>query len=473
LHYRRAEEEPTLAQKLFGTSGIRGGISDKVTVDLALDLGRALGTYLSGGSTVAVGTDARTSRVALKNAFLAGLVSTGVNALDISIAPMPAVASQSIVSGLSASVIVTASHNPPTDNGFKFFVGGREMVKSEEAALEKHVFARTFRVASWRDVGKVARADIRSTYLERVRRFLLSRSQTADGMRVLIDSANGAATEYTPTLLGRLGFLVTTMNSHHDGHFPGRLPEPSPSNLADTMRVSAKSEAAVTLCHDGDGDRLAVIDEKGRFVDQNRIIALFARDEVQRRGEGLVVTSIDTSSVIDEVVEAAGGHVVRVPLGSLQERLSSDSRREIVFASEPWKPIFTDLGGWMDGIAGAGRLAQMTFDAGNGSCIRLMSSIPEYPVLRDQVACPDAIKPQFMANVREMLLSRINNVQRVLDIDGIRIECSDGSYVLVRTSGTEPKARVYIGARTQDSLDKLAQISRDVMKRALDESGLH
>jgi phosphomannomutase len=459
-----------LERKLFGTSGIRGSIAEKVSVDLALDLGRGLGTFLNGMGKVAVGTDARTSRQVLRNAFVAGLVSTGTNAMDLSVAPMPAVAAQSAWTDVSASVIITASHNPATDNGFKFFIGGREFVRSEEEALEKCIFKHEFKVASWTAIGNVMRTDIKQAYLKRVVRFLSSRGGHTGQTRILVDLANGAATEYTPELLRLLGFSVTTINSHPDGYFPGRLPEPSPGNLIDTMKTVAGSDFAVALCHDGDGDRLAVIDEKGRFVDQNRVIALFAKDEVERKNGGLVVTSIDTSSVIDEIVGKAGGEVTRVPLGSLQEQLAGDRQQSIVFASEPWKAIFTDLGGWMDGIAAAGRIAQMIREVGQDSCIKLMSSIPEYPVLRDQVACPDNVKPRFMVNVRSMLLSEVTGIQRVSDVDGIRIECTDGSYLLVRPSGTEPKARVYIGARTQPALDKLAGIAMNAIRRALEES---
>jgi len=267
-----------------------------------------------------------------------------------------------------------------------------------------------------------------------------------------------------------MGFSVTTVNSHPDGHFPGRLPEPSPGNLVDTMRMAQEMDFAVTLCHDGDGDRLAVIDEEGHFIDQNRIIALFARDELEHHGGGTVVVSIDTSSVIDEIVKSMGGSLVRVPLGSLQQALSTDQDRKVVFASEPWKPIFTDFGGWMDGIVGAARMSQMVNELGEGSCIRLMKSIPEYPVLREQIMCPDELKALFISTVKGLLKSELTDIDQVLEVDGIRVDRSDGSYVLVRVSGTEPKARVYIGARNQQTLDRLASVAKDIMARSLEQA---
>jgi phosphomannomutase len=458
-----------LTQKLFGTSGIRGSITEKSTPDLALGLGRAFGSFLEGEGVVGVGIDARTSNEMLRSALIGGVLSTGTDVIDLGIAPMPTVASFSTFEGISASVVITASHNPPADNGFKFFIGGREFIRSEEEFLENSVFSREFRVAPWDKIGQLSKKDIKAVYLSRVREFLLSRGGLSEGTKVLVDLANGAATDYTPELLGDLGFSVTTMNSHQDGHFPGRPAEPSPRNLGDAMRMAAEADFGVTMCHDGDGDRLAVIDEEGEFIDQNRVIAVFARDEVERNGGGIVLTSIDTSSVIDEIVSKAGGTVVRMPLGSLQEFLAGDKGKDVILASEPWKPIFTELGWWMDGITGAGRFAQLVDELGDGSCMKLMKTIPKYPMLRDFVPCPDKIKQQFLPRVKELLVPEISGVEQVLEVDGVRIENKDGSYVLVRVSGTEPKARVYVGGKTQKTVDKLSQIAKKIMAQVLDE----
>ena len=458
-----------MTDKLFGTSGIRGSITEKSTTDLALNLGRALGTFLEGIGTVGVGTDARTSKDMLRNSLVAGLLSTGVNVVDLGIAPMPTVAYYSQVDGIAASVVVTASHNPPADNGFKFFNNGREFLREEEVFLETCIAKNQYHIAKWDETGTIRFLDIKDEYLDHLRTFLSPRGTKSNGTKVLIDLANGAATEYTPHLLLGMGFSVTTMNSHQDGHFPGRPAEPSPRNLGDAMKMAANSDFAVTVCHDGDGDRLAVIDEQGEFIDQNRVIALFARDEVKRNGGGIVVVSIDTSSVIDELVTAAGGTVTRMPLGSLQEFLATDKGKDVVFASEPWKPIFTKMGAWMDGIAGAARFVQMVDELGDGSCMKLMETIPKYPILRDFVPCPDKIKPKFLPKVKELLVPKMSDVEQILEVDGIRIECTDGSYVLVRVSGTEPKARVYVGAKEQATVDRLATLTKDVMAQVLEE----
>ncbi|MBD3405547.1 MAG: phosphoglucosamine mutase [Candidatus Lokiarchaeota archaeon] len=458
-----------MVEKLFGTSGIRGSIQSKVTTDMALNLGRSLGTTLKGTGIVGVGTDARTSKDMLKNAFIAGMLSTGVNVIDLGFAPMPVVAAHSTFSPIKTSVIITASHNPSGDNGFKFFKNGREYIRSEEKNIERCISMEKYHVANWTSTGTVSKYDIYENYMIRAKHFLSKRGAQGRGMRVLVDLANGAAVPYTPVLLRELGFSVTTINAHPDGHFPGRPAEPSPKNLEDTMRIASTSDFSLTVCHDGDGDRLAVIDEAGNFIDQNRIIALFARDEVRRRDGGLVVVSIDTSSVIDDVIKAEGGSIIRAPLGSLQE-IFSKRKEEVVFSSEPWKPIFTAFGWWMDGIVGAARITQMVQDEGEESCIQLMKSIPEYPMLREHIKCPDKCKSKFMDSIRILIEDQVTNIEQIIDVDGVRVERNDGSYVLIRVSGTEPKARVYIGAKKRETLEKLAAQARKIMETALEHA---
>ncbi len=454
-------------QKLFGTSGIRGGF-EKVNPVSSMNLGRALGSTLKGSGVVAVGTDARTSRVMLHHAFVSGLLSTGVDVVDLGIVPMPAVGFQSSIDGIDIGVVITASHNPASDNGFKFFKQGREFLRSEEVEIETHYFDEGFLVADWNLLGTKSSHDTRISYMQRIRNMILNRGDVKGSCKILVDAANGAASNYTPHLLRDLGFSVLTINSHQDGYFPGRPAEPSPRNLEFTMNMAAQSDFAVTVCHDGDGDRLAVIDEEGRFIDQNRVIALFAKYELEEQDGGLVVVSIDTSNVIDEIVKSHGGELVRRSLGSLQEELAL-RYDEIVFASEPWKPIFTELGGWMDGIAGAARLAQLVVNEGDGSCIELMKQIPEYPMVRDFITCPDSLKQNFMQGVRKALPEKVSNIDQILEVDGVRIERNDGSYLLVRVSGTEPKARFYVGARTKQSVDTLAATAKKTMTNVLNE----
>jgi phosphomannomutase len=123
----------------------------------------------------------------------------------------------------------------------------------------------------------------------------------------------------------------------------------------------------------------------------------------------------------------------------------------------------------MDGIAGAARFAQMVDEIGDGSCMKLMETIPKYPILRDFFPCPDSIKSKFLPKVKELLVPQMSGVDQILEVDGIRIECTDGSYVLIRVSGTEPKARVYVGAKEQATVDKLSTLAKDVMAQVLKE----
>jgi len=126
------------------------------------------------------------------------VLSTGTNVVDLGIAPMPTIAYYSQIDEISASVIVTASHNPPTDNGFKFFTGGREFIRKEEIFLEDCISEHRYLVANWNGLGEILYIDIRNQYLKYLKDFLLKRGKRSDGTKVMLDLANGAATNYTP-----------------------------------------------------------------------------------------------------------------------------------------------------------------------------------------------------------------------------------------------------------------------------------
>ncbi|MCD6372418.1 MAG: phosphoglucosamine mutase, partial [Thermococcus sp.] len=213
--------------KLFGTAGIRGTLWEKVTPELAMDIGKAIGTYVEG-DTVAVARDGRTSSVMLQSALISGLLSTGKEVLDFGLIPTPALAwgTRKYADG---GVMITASHNPPTDNGIKVFNGdGTEFYVEQEGELEELVFSRNFRKVQWDEIKGLKSLDIKDEYIGAVLDFVNHETS----LKVLYDGANGAGSVVAPYLLREMGAKVISVNAHIDGHFPGRKPEPRYENIA-------------------------------------------------------------------------------------------------------------------------------------------------------------------------------------------------------------------------------------------------
>ncbi len=439
-------------KRLFGTRGIRGPVATKVTPELMLKLGLALATHVGNKGEVVVARDTRTSSEALQHALTAGLLTGGCGVIDIGLAPSSCLAFTTRELKARAGVIVTASHNPPPDNGVAFYTGeGMEFLSEHELELEDLVLGAGFRQAGWDELGSLRRdPGAVGRYLQAI----AGGVKVKRGFKVVVDCANGAGSVATPYLLRELGCKVVTLNSHPDGHFPGRPPEPQPWNLGDMMQTVKEVGADVGFAHDVDADRVVAIDERGRFVKHDALIALFAEREVEARGGGVVVTSINTSVAVEEVVARAGGRAVRAELGNLH---AAALKHDAVFAGEPGKLFFMGWGKWFDGIYGAARVLElMSLERKPFSGI--VASVPDYPMYVEDFACPDERKAGFMQGIRRHLLANVDEVRDTLEIDGLRVNRKDGSWILIRTSGTEPKARMVVEARDQAELEGLKGI---------------
>ena len=447
-------------KRLFGTRGIRGPIETKVTPELMLKLGGALAEYTGG--KVVVGRDTRTSGEMLSRAFTAGLISGGSNVIDVGIAPSPCVAFTTRALGASAGAVITASHNPPPDNGIALYRSdGTEFLSEDELAIEEIVLERGPKRVGWDTLGGAQRYDAIGPYLKAIERAV----KVKRGLKVVIDCANGTGSLVTPQLLRELGCKVVTLNSHLDGHFPGRPAEPQPWNLGDLMRTVQEVGADVGLAHDGDADRTAAVDERGNFVKHDALIALFAERAIRASKGGSVVTSVNTSVAIEEVVARAGGKTFRTGLGNFTAAMLE---HRACFAGEPGKLVFPEFGPWADGILGAAKLIELISTERKPLSEILAKNVPDYPMYHEDFACPDELKAEFMRGMREYILKNVDEIRDVLEVDGLRVNRENGSWVLVRVSGTEPKARLVVEGRTEAEREKLKKIGLEGVQKFLD-----
>lgn len=447
-------------KRLFGTRGIRGPIATKVTPELMLKLGLALAEKTGQGKVV-VGRDARTSGEMLLRAFTAGLLAGGSDVVDLGVVPSPCVAFTARALKAEAGAIITASHNPPPDNGMAFYHGdGREFTSQDELEMERLVLDTQPKLATWNAIGEINSYDAIHPYIKAVEQQVRVGRQ----VKVVVDCANGAASQVTPILLRNLGCRVVTINSHPDGYFPGRAPEPQPWNLKDLMEVVKDVGADLGIAHDGDADRVAAVDERGKFIKHDALIALFAEEAVKRNRGGVVVTSVNTSVAIEEVVTRAGGRTIRTGLGRFTEEMFEHGA---CFAGEPGKLVFLEFGSWADGILAAAKLVELVADAGKPISEIFGERIPDYPMFHRDLECLDERKLEFMRRMKQYLLDRITEIKEVLEVDGLRIHRKNGSWVLARVSGTEPKARVMAEGRSADELEELKAILLEGVKRYL------
>jgi phosphomannomutase len=453
-----AEGEP-----LFGTAGIRGDVRGRVTPAFALRVAAAAGR--DGGEFV-VGRDGRETGSALAAAVEAGLSAAGARVVRAGQVPTPALA---FASRDRRGVMVTASHNPPADNGLKFFLDGREYDREAERRIERRV-ADPDPPAEWADWAGSERADPLPAYREAVLEYARSFGSPLDDLRVAVDCGNGMAAVATPRVLAAMGADAVALNDNVDGHFPGRESKPTPESLADFREFLAEDDAAIGFAHDGDADRVVLVDGDGEVVHEDTVVAILAERYVResQAGDPVVVTTPNASARIDERVRSAGGRVERVRLGALHEGVEAaygagGPETAVVFAAEPWKHVHPAFGPWIDGVASVAVLARLVAAEGLDS---LREPVTERPYRKVSVPCPDEHKRSVMATLETTLPDAFPKA--TLDTEhGVRLERPDGSWLLARPSGTEPYVRLYAES---DDVDALVERARELVEAAVDRA---
>ncbi len=436
------------APKLFGTSGIRGKVGIEVTPELALDIGRSLSTLLGEGHCIVVGYDSRTSNEMLEKALTAGILEGGCNVLSLGLAPTPLVGYATMKIGADAGVMITASHNPPQDNGLKIWNrNGMAYRAHQERALEKVIHYKTFTNTSWENIGRVEDISrLSSHYITDLLNFI----DIKPGLKVVVDCANGAASYISPLLLRKVGCEVLTLNSQPDGFFPGRMPEPSDENLGELKEMVKTSGADLGIAHDGDADRMVAVDDKGNMAEFDKLLSLVASEI-----GGRVVTTVDASSTIDLCMDKKDGQVIRTEVGDVHVAEAIEEHKA-TFGGEPsgtW--IHPDFCMCPDGLLSALRVIELVQNKGPLS--QLLKDVPSFPTLRERIDCEESRKDLVMEKVKKKLPNLFEDVIKVDLIDGVRISMKDGNWILIRPSGTEPYLRITLGGKTIQEAQKMME----------------
>ncbi|WP_458190330.1 phosphoglucosamine mutase [Haladaptatus sp. NG-WS-4] len=424
---------------MFGTSGIRGPVGEVVTGALALSVGRALGS--TDVERVVVGRDPRESGRFLSDALSAGLRECGTDVVDIGLAATPTVARSVAWQDADTGVSVTASHNPSTDNGIKLWnASGQAFDAEQRAEITRIIEEEDFDLAGWDDTGDQTQwEDAHARHVK-----TLHEAVSPADLSVVVDVGNGAGA-VTADALYELGCDVETLNAQPDGRFPARPSEPTAENCQSLCDHVAATDADLGIAHDGDADRMMAVDENGQFLSGDVLLTLFAR---QRAGEGeTIVTPVDTSLIVEDVLAEQGADVVRTQVGDVYvaERATEPN---VVFGGEQsgaW--IWPDQTLCPDGSLAACRLAELV--AQNGPLSELAADVGEYPIRRKNVKVVD--KTGLMERLSEAVTDRYEDATT---IDGVRVSLDDG-WFLIRASGTEPLVRIAAEARDPDAADKV------------------
>jgi phosphoglucosamine mutase len=414
---------------MFGTSGIRGPVGETVTADVALSVGRALGV---DADRVVVGRDARTSGPLLVDALTAGLRESGTDVVDYGVAATPTVARGVAWADADAGAVVTASHNPPADNGIKLWQpSGQAFDADLRETVSERVRAGSADLNAWDRLGERTRQSGRERHVDA----LTGAVDLAEPLSVVVDVGNGTG-GVTVDALGALGCEVETLNAQPDGSFPGRPSEPTAEHCRSLSTLVGESGADLGVAHDGDADRMRAVTGDGGFLPGDVLLAILARDAAE---EGdTVAVPVDTSLAVADHLADAGVGVTRTRVGDVYvaERASDPG---VAFGGEP-------SGAWIwpgetlcpDGPLAAVTLAALTSERPLAARAR---EIDTYPIRRDSVETDE--KAAVMDRVGDEVTAAYDDVST---LDGVRVDLGD-AWFLVRASGTQPLVRVTAEAR--------------------------
>jgi len=426
--------------KLFGTSGIRA-VFDKDLLALAFRIGLVVG---GNHGNVVVGTDTRTSGDAMKHAVISGLLASGARCSDAGITPTPTLAF--ITREFDAGVMITASHNPPEYNGIKLLnPEGSSFDSLQQAQIEEALAEESPGIARWEDI---KHSNIYSGAIEHHIDSILPDFPDGLNLKVVVDAGCGAASEVTPRLLERLGCEVVPLNCYNSGFFPRGI-EPIEANLSELCQAVTESNARVGIAHDGDADRMMAVDDRGRFITGDRLLAIFAK------GLGVkdLVTTLDASMAIEEM----GFNVRRTKIGDTW--VSAELRNGGDFGGETsgsW--IFPNISLCPDGIYAAAQVAAL---AGQQKLSELVDTVPVYPLLRGSVGSEGVAMSRLESNLMTMQPLTVSKT------DGLKMNFKDG-WLLIRASGTEPKVRLTTEAKTRERAQQLFDSGLAAVRDAVD-----
>lgn len=448
---------------LFGSSGIRGVVNHGLTIELASSIGSAVGTFVRQGK-VLVARDSRVSGPLLEQAIVSGLLSIGTDAIRLGIMPTPALGFLTRKLKANAGIMITASHNPPEYNGIKIFDSeGIAFNEKKQYQIEQTITGRRFHRAKWNNLGKQISQHEGNAYLD----MLTDATELHEKLHLIVDPGCGATSDFAPKTFVTLGCRVKAINAQPDGFFPARSSEPNEQSLQTLSQIVKASNVDAGLAYDGDGDRVAFIDEHGDFIDFDRALAAYARHVISINPGGIVVTNVEASMCVEKAIEDFDGRVVRTRVGDIYISEAMKKHRA-EFGGEP-------CGAWIhpqfhycpDGILSSVMMLEALEKAGK-PMTQFIDQIRAYPMLRRNLTCPNETKQLVIKDFEAMSPDHFRGSLDISLIDGVRVTLENG-WFLVRASGTEPFVRLTVEGESLKAAEKIMQNVSDFAKNIIKE----
>jgi phosphomannomutase/phosphoglucomutase len=439
---------------IFREYDIRGKVDEDLTPEFTELLGRACGTYFRrhGCREVTVGRDCRLSSPQLASALTRGLLSTGCSVEDIGVVPTPVLYFNVFRRKKEAAIMITGSHNPPDQNGFKIMLGEETLFGPAIQELYALIKGGQFIQA---DPGEVTSYDVIPEYID----FITSDIRLEKPLKVVLDAGNGTAGAVAGPIFRRLGCEVIELYCDMDGRFPHHHPDPTlPEAMKDLISTVLSQGADFGVGYDGDGDRIGVVDDRGKIIWGDQLLILYASDLLPKNPGAAIISEVKASKVLYSEIERLGGRPIMWKTGhslikkKLREEgalLAGEMSGHIFFADRYF--------GFDDAIYASCRLAEILSRSSEKLSSLLAYLPPTYYTPEIRIYASDEVKFKIV----EELKKELQPLYPVIDIDGVRVIFPQG-WALVRASNTQA---VLVLRFEADSPEALEEIQKEIKTR--------
>lgn len=437
---------------IFRAYDIRGIWGEELTEEVAENVGKAYGGTLPVGSTISVGRDVRLSGPDLMPALIKGLVSTGLNVIDVGVVPTPLLYFSIHNWDLDGGIMITGSHNPPKYNGFKMCRQGGTLygphIKELEGIIEKGDFRQ--------EEGSSEKRDIIEDYVA----YVSERVSFPNKLKVVVDSANGTGGAISKRLFTELGCEVIPLFEEPDGNFPNHPADPTvDSNLTDLINTVKETGADLGVGYDGDSDRCGVVTDKGEIVRGDQILVWLSKEVLEDKPGSPIIYEVKCSQALTEEIKKAGGEPIMYRTGhSFIKKKMKETGAPIAGEMSGHFFFAHNYPGFDDGIYASLKVAEYVSCSGKKAS-ELYSELPHYvstPEIR--VRAEEDVKFKIVEEVTNSFKERYGD--KVIDVDGMRLQLPEG-WGLIRASNTGPKLILRFEAKTQEDLDMIKKLVLD------------
>jgi phosphomannomutase/phosphoglucomutase len=432
-----------LPDNIFRNYDIRGIYPKEINEDIALNIGRSVGTFFLQNKVqnIVVGRDNRVSSPSISKNFLAGVISTGCNATFINNTITPIIHFLTCTQNFEGGVMITASHNPAEYTGFRLdFKNANPIYGKDILKIEQLAESETFATGN----GLLLEQDLAYLYEE----YLKTRFGKLGNFRIALDTGNGSASDLAPKIFESLGCTVEKFNSDLAGGFALGIADPeNPLMMERLSQEVLTSKVSVGFAFDEDADRFGAVDEQGVAHSSDKLLMLFAEHELANK-KGTVIFDVKSSQILFEIIENSGGNAKLMKTGH-PYFLQAMSQGAMLGAEFSGHFYFSDgYYGFDDGIYAACKVLEI-MNKNDKPLSKLMDKFPKtYHTTELKLACDDELKYSLLEKITEVIETMQKNYKSFIAVDGLRVNITDTGWFLIRASNTTPFLSVRVEGRT-------------------------